>query len=51
MILAQVAVDHTADPSFECPKCHWTGVASRESFVVIVPSNRSWVTAMDGPPN
>ena len=38
MILAQVAVDRTADPSFECPKCHRSGVASLESFVVIVPS-------------
>ena len=38
MILAQVAVHRTADPSFECPKCHWTGVASLKSFVVIVPS-------------
>lgn len=38
MILAPVAVHHTADPSFECPKCHWTGVASLKSFVVIVAS-------------
>ena len=38
MILAQVAVHRTADPSFECPKCHRSGVASLESFVVIDPS-------------
>ena len=38
MIPVQVAVDHAADPSFECPKCHWTGVASLKSFVVIDPS-------------
>jgi hypothetical protein len=52
MVLAQAAVHHTADPSFECPKCHRAGVAGLESLVVIVtspgPSNRSWVTdAMD----
>jgi hypothetical protein len=38
MILAQVAVHRAADPSFECPKCHRSGVASLESFVVIVTS-------------
>jgi hypothetical protein len=30
MIRAQVAVHRTADPSFECPKFHRSGVASRE---------------------
>jgi hypothetical protein len=38
MILAQVAVHRAADPSFECPKRHRTGVASLKSFVVIDPS-------------
>ena len=50
MILAQVAVHRTADPSFECPKCHWTGVASLKSFVVVVPSRAVQPKLGDGDP-
>src|SRR6476661_1450257 len=38
MILAQVAVHCTANPSFECPKRHRAGVAGPDSLVVIVAS-------------
>ena len=48
MIPAQVAVHSSADPSFECPKCHWTGVASLKSFVVVVPSRAVQPKVGDG---
>jgi len=50
MIPAQVAVHRSADPSFECPKCHWTGVASLKSFVVVGPSRAVQPKLGDGDP-
>ena len=50
MIPAQVAEHRTADPSFECPKCHWTGVASLKSFVVGGPSRAVQPKLGDGDP-